>query len=149
MEYMGIWVAGLCVCAAAVGFAEKLLPEGSVRSAVYFVMGLVVMSCFLTPVGNIPKAEFSVSEQNVNTDWLSRTTQEMFASRVRDIVQKYLNNKKIKAKNIDVYTDIDEDGNIYIDKVRITVTKEYADKADEICSNLYLELGLDADVNVR
>ena len=55
----------------------------------------------------------------------------------------------VKAKKIDLHTDINEDNCIFIDKVRITVTPEYAERADEISDSLYKNLGLDADVNVR
>ncbi len=149
MENIELWTAGLCICAAVIGIAEKLLPEGNVRIAVYFVMGLIVISSFLVPIGNISDIEITVPEQNVNTDWLNRTTQEMFSDRMKEIIKKYLSDKDIKAKNIDVYTDIDSEGSIYIDKVRITLSEQYTDRIDEICTDIYKDLGLDADVNIR
>ena len=149
MENIELWTAGLCICAAVIGIAEKLLPEGNVRIAVYFVMGLIVISSFLVPIGNISDIEITVPEQNVNTDWLNRTTQEMFSDRMKKKKKKYLSDKDIKAKNIDVYTDIDSEGSIYIDKVRITLSEQYTDRIDEICTDIYKDLGLDADVNIR
>ena len=112
-------------------------------------MGLIVISSFLVPIGNISDIEITVPEQNVNTDWLNRTTQEMFSDRMKEIIKKYLSDKDIKAKNIDVYTDIDSEGSIYIDKVRITLSEQYTDRIDEICTDIYKDLGLDADVNIR
>ncbi len=149
MENIELWTAGLCICAAAIGIAEKLLPEGNVRSAVYFVMGLIVISSFLVPIGNISDIEITVPEQTVNTDWLNRTTQEMFSYRMKEIIKKYLSDKDINPKNIDIYTDIDSEGSIYIDKVRITLSEKYIDRIDEICTDVYKDLGLDADVNIR
>ena len=149
MENIELWTAGLCICAAAIGIAEKLLPEGNVRSAVYFVMGLIVISSFLVPIGNISDIEITVPEQTVNTDWLNRTTQEMFSYRMKEIIKKYLSDKDINPKNIDIYTDIDSEGSIYIDKVRITLSEKYTDRIDEICTDVYKDLGLDADVNIR
>ena len=149
MENIELWTAGLCICAAAIGIAEKLLPEGNVRSAAYFVMGLIVISSFLVPIGNISDIEITVPEQTVNTDWLNRTTQEMFSYRMKEIIKKYLSDKDINPKNIDIYTDIDSEGSIYIDKVRITLSEKYIDRIDEICTDVYKDLGLDADVNIR
>ena len=149
MENAEVWTLGLCICAAAIGIAEKLLPEGNVRSAVYFVMGLMVISCFLSPIGEIPEAEFVLPEQEVRTDWLNRTTQEMFGQKVSLIVGSYLESKDIVTKKIEVYTDIDSQGSIYIDKVRITLDSGYKDRIDEICGSIKRDLGIDPDVVIR
>ncbi len=149
MEKVELWTAGLCICAAAIGIAEKLLPEGNVRSAVYFVMGLIVISCFLSPIGSIPEPELAVPEQEVQTDWLNRTTNEMFGQRINMIVSTYLENKEIVPQKIETYTDIDSDGGIYIDMVRITLGSEYKERIDEICACLLRDLGIDADVVIK
>lgn len=149
MENIQLWTAGLCICAAAIGIAEKLLPEGNVRSTVYFVMGLIVISCFLSPIENLSKIDYSLPEQNIQTDWLNRTTEEMFSNRVKEIIEIYLENKGIDHHNIEVYTDIDSEVGIYIDKVRIILGEEYTDRIDEICKDIFRDTGIDVDVIIR
>ena len=149
MENIQLWTAGLCICAAAIGIAEKLLPEGNVRSTVYFVMGLIVISCFLSPIENLSKIDYSLPEQNIQTDWLNRTTEEMFSNRVKEIIEIYLENKGIDHHNIEVYTDIDSEVGIYIDNVRIILDEEYTDRIYEICKDIFRDTGIDVDVIIR
>ncbi len=149
MENIELWTAGLCICAAALGIAEKLLPEGNVRVAVYFVMGLIVISCFLSPIENISTIEYSLPEENIRTDWLSRTTQETFGEKVQLIINSYLEKKQITPRRIEVYTDIDSEGSIYLDKVRITLSEEYKNRIDEIYGSILKDTGIDADIVIR
>ena len=86
---------------------------------------------------------------NENTDWLNRTTDEMFKSNVKVLIEKCLADIDVKAKNIYVHTDINEDNCIFIDKVRITLAPEYTDRIDETADEIYRTLGLDADVIIR
>ena len=53
MNGLNLWIIELCVCAVVIAVAENLLPEGNVKKAVYFVMGLVVVNCFISPIENI------------------------------------------------------------------------------------------------
>ena len=149
MENIELWTAGLCICAAALGIAEKLLPAGNVRVAVYFVMGLIVISCFLSPIENISTIEYSLPEENIRTDWLSRTTQETFGEKVQLIINSYLEKKQITPRRIEVYTDIDSEGSIYLDKVRITLSEEYKNRIDEIYGSILKDTGIDADIVIR
>lgn len=149
MENIELWTAGLCICAAALGIAEKLLPEGNVRVAVYFVMGLIVISCFLSPIENISTIEYSLPEENIRTDWLTRTTQETFGEKVQLIINSYLEKKQITPRRIEVYTDIDSEGSIYLDKVRITLSEEYKNRIDEIYGSILKDTGIDADIVIR
>lgn len=153
MNEMSLWIAQLCVCAAAAAIAENLLPEGNVKKSVYFLLGLIIVTCFVSPLDKIKLSEIdlptepgSVSE---NTDWLNRTTDDVFKKNVGKLIEECLSKMNVKAKKIDIHTDINEDNCIFIDKVRITVTPDYADRVDEIADSLYNNLGLDADVNVR
>ena len=114
MNGLNLWIVELCVCAVAIAVAENLLPEGNVKKSVYFVLGLVVVTCFISPIENIELAAIDV-----------------------------------KAKNIYVHTDINEDNCIFIDKVRITLSPEYTDRIDETADEIYRTLGLDADVIIR
>lgn len=153
MEGLNFWIIELCVCAIAVAISENLLPEGNVKKSVYFVMGLVVVICFVSPMEDIKPLDIDIKSEteltSENTDWLNRTTEEMFNNNVKILVEKSLKDMKVKAKNIYIHTDINEDNSIFIDKVRITVTPEYADRADEIADEIYRTLGLNTDVNVR
>ena len=153
MNDISFWIVELCVCAAGAAIAENLLPEGNVKKSVYFLLGLIIVTCFISPLEEIKLGEINIhpefGEASENTDWLNRTTDEMFQKNVRQLIEENLLQMNVKAKKIDLHTDINEDNCIFIDKVRITVTPEYAERADEISDSLYKNLGLDADVNVR
>lgn len=153
MNGLNLWIVELCVCAVAVAVAENLLPEGNVKKTVYFVLGLVVVICFISPIENIELPDIEIKGEtelvSENTDWLNRTTEDMFKNNVKILVEKCLTDMNVKSKNIYIHTDINEDNCIFIDKVRITVSPEYAERADEIVDEIYRTLGLDADVNIR
>ena len=153
MEDLNFWIIELCVCAAAVAIAENLMPEGNVKKAVYFVLGLIVVMCFVSPIENFEPPDFEIKSESEltseQTDWLNRTTEDIFKNNIRSLIEKCISSMNIKTKKIDIHTDINEDGSIFIDKVRITISPEYADRIDEVTSEIYRSLGLDADVNVR
>ncbi|MBQ5565742.1 MAG: stage III sporulation protein AF [Clostridia bacterium] len=91
MESISIWIAELCVCAAAVSLAEQLLPEGNVKKAVYFVMGLMIVTSFVSPITHMEKLEFSKPDNsltlNENTDWFNRITEDLFQKEVEKIIK--------------------------------------------------------------
>lgn len=153
MESLTLWVVELCVCSLAVVIAEGLLPEGNVKKTVYFVLGLIVVTCFAAPIRNfeMPNLDMPAQDESFreNTDWLNQTTQEVFEKNVTLLVEDCLENMKVESKKIELYTDINEDNCIFIDKVRITVSKEYSSRLDEISNGIYQTLGLDTDVIVR
>ncbi len=153
MNGLNLWIVELCVCAVAIAVAENLMPEGNVKKAVYFVLGIVVVICFISPIENIELAAIEIKNEtdllNENTDWLNRTTDEMFKSNVKILIEKCLADIDVKAKNIYVHTDINEDNCIFIDKVRITLSPEYTDRIDETADEIYRTLGINADVIIR
>lgn len=153
MNELNLWIIELCVCAVAIAVAENLLPEGNVKKTVYFVLGLIVVTCFISPIENIQLAEIEIRNEtdltDLNTDWLNRTTDEIFEKNVKVLIEKCLSDINVKAKNIYIHTDINEDNSIFIDKVRITLTPEYNNRIDETAEEIYRTLGLDADVNIR
>ena len=153
MNGLNLWIMELCVCAGAIAVAENLLPEGNVKKTVYFVLGLVVVTCFISPIENIELAKIEIKSETdltkENTNWLNRTTDELFEKNVKALIEKCLADINVKAKNIYIHTDINEDNCIFIDKVRITLTPEYSDRIDETVDELYKTMGLDADVTIR
>ncbi|MBQ3693069.1 MAG: stage III sporulation protein AF [Clostridia bacterium] len=153
MESLNLWIIELCVCAVAIAVAENLLPEGNVKKSVYFVLGLVVVTCFVSPIEKIELAQIEIKSETdlteENTDWLNRTTDEIFENNVRALIEKCLADIDVEPKKIYIHTDINEDNCIFIDKVRITLAPEYSGRIDETADEIYRTLGLDADVNVR
>ena len=111
------------------------------------------MTCFISPIENIEFSKIEIKNEtdltNVNTDWLNRTTDKIFENNVELLIEKCLADINVKAKNIYIHTDINEDNCIFIDKVRITLVPEYSDRIDETADEIYRNLGLDADVNIR
>lgn len=153
MEGLNTWIIELCVCAVSIAIAENILPDGNVKKAVYFVLGLVVVTCFVSPIENFESLKLDLkSESEIvseNTDWLNRMTEDMFSDNVRQLVEDCLSKMNVKPKNIEVHTDINEDNCIFISKVRITASSEYSERIDEIVDELYRTLGIDADVIIR
>lgn len=153
MESISIWIAELCVCAAAVSLAEQLLPEGNVKKAVYFVMGLMIVTSFVSPITHMEKLEFSKPDNsltlNENTDWFNRITEDLFQKEVEKIIKENLSEKKIDFKKIEIYTDINEDNCIFIEQVRITVGEEFSDRVDEIEDDISKAFNTQADVTVK
>ena len=149
------WVIQICVCSAAVAIAENIMPEGGIKKAVYFVLGLLVVGCFLSPIKNfewnIAALDDIDAKQTAdsNNDWFNRITENEFKKRISDMVKEELSRINVSAKKIDVHTDIDSEGRIFIDKVRVTVSQAYAQSVDTISDRLYEKLGVDADIIVR
>lgn len=153
MENLSLWVAELCVCSVAVAVAEGILPEGNIKKTVYFILGLIVLTCFASPIRNFEMSDLNIKSQEElsegNTDWLNRTTQDVFEDNVTFLIEDCLEDMNVKSEKIELYTDINEDNCIFIDKVRITVSDEYSNRIDDISNGICQTLGLDTDVIVR
>lgn len=153
MESMNAWIVQICVCTIAVVITENLLPEGSVRKSVYFILGLIVLMCFTVPLKSFDKESFNIKTDvqsiDENTAWFNRMTEETFKSNIVGLVEDCLKDINITAKNIEIFTDIDDSNCISISKVRITVPQSESENIDLISQNIYRNLGLDVDVNVR
>ncbi len=153
MEGLDLWVIQLCVCAAAVAAAENLLPEGNVKKSVYFILGLIVVTCFISPLENAETISFDFGSDDLgvseNTDWLNRMTEEKFSENIKILVEDFLDDSEIKAENIEIHTDINDENSISIDRVRITLSRDYSDRIDEIQEDIKRNLGLDADIIIK
>lgn len=153
MGYVNSWVLQICICAVAVVICENLLPDGHIRKTVYFVLGLVVLMCFVSPLKSFSTQDFSVQTEIPDTcdsvDWFNRVTEEKFRSNVTALIEECLGELDVAPRNIELYMDTDEDNCISITKVRITINEDDREKIDAIVSSLYRNLGLDADVTVR
>lgn len=154
MDSIGSWVLQMCICTIAVAVAENLLPEGSVRKSVYFILGLIVLMCFVSPLKSFSlealldvKADMQLPDEN--TAWFDRMTEDTFKANMTVLVEDCLSSINITAKDIEIFTDIDDDNCISISKVRITIPQSESESIDLISQTVYRDLGLDADVNVR
>ena len=153
MNNISAWIVQMCICTIAVVITENLLPEGSVRKSVYFILGLIVLMCFTAPLKSFDFESLNIKSDTLSLDenaaWFDRMTEETFKSNISALVEKSLEDINITAKNIEVFTDIDKDNCISISKVRITVPQSASESIDLISQTIYRDLGLDADVNVR
>lgn len=150
MENIASWVMQMCICSVAVVIAENLLPQGNVRKSVYFILGLVVLLCFASPLKNIASESFSLQQENMsiqeNTAWFNRMTDDTFKKNIKKLIEDCLLKIDVTFEEIEITTDIDEDNCISISSIRITVPDTYKDSIDLISNEVYKNLGLDADV---
>lgn len=153
MNSVNLWVAEICLCAVTVTIAENILPSGNIKKTVYFVLSLIVMMSFISPIKDFSVTSLDlslVSEEEIlfeNTDWFNRMTEESFQSNVSLLVEECLDKIEVKAKNIEVITDKTEDNSIVIDIVKITI--EDKEKIDVVSNEIYTQLGLNCDVIIR
>ncbi|MDE7389541.1 MAG: stage III sporulation protein AF [Lachnospiraceae bacterium] len=151
-ESVNAWVLQMCICAIIVVIAENLLPEGNVRKSVYFLLGLITLTCFLTPIRDFSlndltiDNEFKQSQENV--DWLNRETDRVFRQNITTLVEQCVSKVGAKSEKIELSIDTDEDNCISISYVRVTVSEQYRPMIGDISTEIYKNLGFDADVVV-
>lgn len=152
MDSISSWVMQMCICSVAVVIAENLLPQGNVRKNVYFILGLVVLLCFASPLKSIASEKISLHQENMpiqeNTAWFNRMTEDTFKTNIKYLIEDCLSKIDVAFEEIEITTDIDEENCISISSIRITVTDTYRDSIDLISNEVYKNLGLDADVTV-
>lgn len=152
-DYINAWVIQMCICSIVIVIAENILPDGHVKKSVCFVLGLIALSCFLTPVKELAEngldLQIDTPEISENTDWLNRETESTFRANVTFLIEDCLSDIGVTAKDIELFTDIDGDNRISITKADITLSEADRDKISDVSDALYSNLGIDADVVVR
>lgn len=151
MEHINSYVVQICICAVAVSVAEGLLPAGHVKKSVCFLLGLVVLLCFVSPLRSIGSEDFTFSIDEIdtdNTDWFSRMTVETFTENVTALIERCMEETGVQAKDIEIYTN-EEDGEVTVAGAKITIDEGDRELIGDITDNIYDTLGIDADVTVR
>lgn len=143
------YVIRLCFCSAAVTLAEMLIPNGSSKKTVCFVLSLIMTACLLSPLPELPADMIDIpTDTKPYTDWLTPMTREGIEAAYKENVSSALLDIGIKTDDIEIITNTDNDGGISIVTVRITLLSGDEDMIEQVEEFINTRFGADADVTV-
>ena len=139
MEDLKKWALGVCTAAIFSSVIYALVPKGNMQKIMRCVTALAVICALVFPLASaIMKTNFSASSPDTEALIPSELNNEVnyrltaaYAQQMQDGVQEILASYGYPDCEIDLLTDIDEQGGIFIKKANIilpggTVLKEAA-----------------------
>lgn len=127
MEELKKWAFGVCVAAIFSSVVYALVPKGNMQKIMRCVTALAVICALVFPLANaLMKTNFSLSSSNTESMIPSGLSDEVnyrltaaYAQQMQDSVQEILASYGYSDCEIDLLTDIDEAGGIFIKKANI------------------------------
>ena len=145
MEAIRAWGGALCAAALGCTAVQLLAPSGGLGKVFRLVVNTFFLCCMLMPLctaGRFAALNVELLPNEVVSELLADTVTEQLQTQVCDTVEALTRQafaeRGVETEKIEVYTDISEDGGIYIQRVAVTVDKQtvpMAKAAGEVLSN--------------
>ena len=156
MNAIRIWAAAVCAAAIASSIAQIAVPDGKVQKAMrcviglFFVCGVIMPFAQGLPPMSSEKLQWEEAAFLEVTDDLSQEltnqTAKRFEENVRQIVQDMLSAQQIPAKKIEVDVHVGEDSSIYINSLKIQISKGEEENIEQISQIVQKETGITPEV---
>lgn len=147
------WSTVICLSALVAAMVQSLVPDGSMERMAKFIIGAFVVCALIQPITKaVPQMDLrnNKNQQSGANLKLESTVEEQTKKAVRksiaNLVTAHLNGMKIKCKNVHVIMDTNQNGSISINKVIVTLQKEYAADCQKASASLEKTLGLSMEV---
>ena len=149
MDGIKDWAAALCVAAIGCALMQMLAPKDGMGKIFKLMLGAFFLCCMTMPllqlrsisgldVGSLPSEVTNELLQEKVDAQLRRQVE----TTVRQLAEKALESRGVKAEKIAVTTDTSEDGGIYIQQVTIYLDKQNKPKALAAREVLEQQLGV-------
>lgn len=156
MDAVREWAVSLCAAAVLCAAAGMLAPEDKQGKCFRTVLSAVMLCLMISPLSRIKECSGStdgytaVPEQTGSElfELVERQTADAMSASVSNLVGHELDELGVSAREIYVVMDISQDGCISIGQVTVALDGSDADRAGEVRSRLYAQLGLDAEITV-
>lgn len=144
-------VITICATVVVTEIICKLIPKNKM---IIFVRSLLITTVFISGIYGLIHQDIDFnffSEQNVANEELTEYVEEQYQNAVQTDARQYirglLEKIQIEPKEIEVFTDINEDGSILIEKV--SVTTSYESDRERAFALLKNTMGDEFDVEVK
>lgn len=139
-----------CMLGIAFALIKSLVPEKKIFKNLKMIMSLVLLVSVITTFSN-EEFDFSFeayrADAQVNSDELQKKLDEAYVAEIENIIEKnvglYFLKNEIEAKKLVIDTRVDEYNFLEVEKVRVSVADNDAQKALELLRTL---LGNDVEV---
>lgn len=153
MDTIRLWVTGLVAAAIIGAVVLALTPSGGAEKAVKTIVSVFLISSMLLPFvkGEGISLDFDIENQTsayVNSEDIMDTVSQQFEKKLIASVENILWQNGIQTHSVSI--DININGEeISVERVRVVLKKESADKVGEAKAFLEQELSVSADVIVE
>lgn len=156
MNEVRTWCAMACSAALGCSAVRLLAPKEGIGKVFRLITVSFFLCCLLSPLLKFrfatelaveympPEMVSQLVEERVNKQLTVQVKQA-----VRQITEEALAERKITAKNIEVVTDISEQGGIYIEQITVTVDKQSVPAAMVVREVLQKQLQTKVSVNAE
>lgn len=153
METVKNLVAGLCSSFVFFGIIMLIIPSGTMKRSIKMLIGIAITASFVISFSNTTFSMSEIADFNGSTYLDSSNFSDVVFGQqinsvktsVKNVVLESFKENKIFNTEVDVITNISEDGNISITVVEVVCDSADAEKVKTICK----ELGLNSNVTER
>jgi len=140
MEVIKSWALSVTAAAAITAVISFLSPSGSLDKSVKTITALFMLVCFIVPFFKADVIEIVTDDVDKLSEWLAESKLKkeveedvvtMLESSAQARVSAYLKNKGAEKSEVDIKIKIDENHNIDIENIRITLFEKTDIKALE------------------
>lgn len=140
----------VCIILIAVELICKIVPDNNMLT---FVKGLVFVMLFISIISSITNLDLSlnVSKEGIDISdnelyqYVEEQYEDSAVTQTREYIEELLYSIDIEYKEIEIFTDKNEDSSILIEKVRV----ELVYKSDKDRAKALLEGALGEDVKIE
>lgn len=142
MELIKEWALSTCVAAVAGGIAYMILPPGNLQKVFKFTISLFFLCCLISPLFLWKNLSLDTMRLEIETETgqltqqLTQGTDEQllmaFSADLEEKVRSALSGDGIEAKKIRINVNTDEEMNISISDIQITLKKEDEKKKNKV-----------------
>ncbi len=149
MDGISMWALGVSCCAVMTCIAEILTADSGFDKIVRFVLGGVLLSVVILPLGDVlseVRLELPVmdgpAEARMKND-IEEAEKDYLRSQLEELVVATLNENGIKPGEVRVNMDIDDDKRINIITAEVRLDRDDAAKSGDISNLLRERLGIE------
>lgn len=144
------WAMVICFATISCSLLELITPSGKMDKIIRFVFVAFMICAIINPLASIIKIadfdyELSDSEKKQEFKLLEKISDleiDVANTKIKELVEKTLNEKDIEPQKIDIFMDTTQENSISINKVRVNLKKENADRQGEAKKMIEEKLGL-------
>lgn len=147
------WAVTLCAAGIGCSLLRMLCPKGAMSRVFGVLTAVLFFCCLLLPlqtVGQIAVGIFQTEADDTVPQELDETVKQQITSAVEqallDDAKERLENDGVQVKRVAIVGDIDADGGIYIERVKVTFAKDDRERISLAATKLEQAWGRAVDV---
>ena len=142
MEVIKQWIICIIICSVITAVVSILSPTGGTERALKTVVAVFMICAFLSPFlnGTGIDADFDFPDFEENQSELSseiiKTMLEETETQSTVMINELLESLSVEFKEIKVYADINEDNEVFVRYISLTLSEKLSHREKQIASNL-------------